>query len=314
MDRAGGDRRKTLAALELRRGMPSDAREAATVLNLSLSRLAGTQGRPIDAPAPGHVVPALEHMAATYPDGFWVARDGDRTAGFVASALRSGIWFLGGLFVLPDYQGAGLGRRLVEQAASASRTADPVLAVISSGGNPISNALYASCGMYPWLAVLYMEAEQPLRPPVLPPSDLESVPLTPGLLQDLAAIDRAVTGIDRTTDHAWMLDRGRPGWVFCRGGRAVAYGFLGGDGMLGPGQVGPVAALEVADVRPALGFMLARLEGAPRVRVMTPAPNTEAQRLLWGCGFTFSGVVGLLGVSRPFGCFDRYLPAGNALL
>jgi hypothetical protein len=79
--------------------------------------------------------------------------------------------------------------------------------------------------------------------------------------------------------------------------------------------LGPVAALAADDVRPALAWLLAQVEdNAERVLVTVPGPNVEAQRLLWGCGFTFRGVVALLGASRPFGHFDRYMLAGDALL
>jgi GNAT superfamily N-acetyltransferase len=317
VDRAGEDRREKCAALDLRRGAPSDAHEAAEVLSVALAHLAATQGRPIAPPPPQHSVPALEHLATSQPGGFWVAKDGERTAGFAASSLRNGVWFLGALFVHPDYQGTGLGRRLMESSCSASLGDTPasVLAVMSSGGNPVSNSLYASHGMYPWLPVLYMEAKPPLRLPVLPMSGLQPELITYDDLPDLAAIDAVVTTIDRSRDHEWMLRSGRRGWVFRRGGRAAAYGFLRGDGTMDPGQLGPVAALAADDVRPALAWLLGQVENdAERVLVTVPGPNVEAQRLLWGCGFTFRGVVALLGSSRPFGHFDRYTLAGDVLL
>jgi len=317
VDRVAGDKREKCAALDLRPGTPGDALEAAQVLSLSLAQLAAAQGRPNTPSPPEQSAPVLEHLAAVRPAGFWVALDGDRMAGFVCSSLRSGVWYLSGLFILPEYQGAGLGRRLVERSRSASLgdAAARVHAVISSGGNPVSNRLYAGQGMYPWLPVMYLEARPPLRLPALPPWDGQPVALTPELLREVRAIDEAVTGIDRTLDHEWMLRSGRRGWVFRRRGRAVAYGFLGGDGTMSPGQVGPVAALDTEDVAPALAWLLAQTgDDEERVVVTVPGVNVEAQRLLWGCGFALRGMVALLGASRPFGRFDRYTLAGDALL
>lgn len=302
------------AAVRIRPGVPDDAFPASRLLTAALAHLAAAQGRRAAAPAPELAAPVLRHLAEAYPGGFWVAVDGERLVGFAAGARRGPVWHLGGLFVQPEYQGAGLGRRLLERALPEPGSVS-ALTVVSSGWNPVSNSLYAHHAVYPWQPVMYMEAPLPLRLPAVDLAGLEPAPLAAGDLAEVGAIDAGVTGVDRAADHAWMLGRGCAGWVFRRDRRAVAYAFLGGDGTMGSGQVGPVAALEAADVRPVLAFALAHLGGdAERAVLAVPGASIEAQRLLWGCGFTFQGVVALLGASRPFGGLDGYTLAGDALL
>ena len=53
---------------------------------------------------------------------------------------------------------------------------------------------------------------------------------------------------------------------------------------------------------------------AGRPSPLTECHNLSAQRLLWRSGFSFEGATGLFGCSQPFGRFDRYLLAGDALM
>jgi hypothetical protein len=146
---------------------------------------------------------------------------------------------------------------------------------------------------------------------------LDAAPLTTEHLAEVARIDAAVLGADRTADHLWLLGRpGSSGWLFRRRERAIGYAYLGGDGTGGAGAVGPVATLRAEDQSAVLRFVLAELaaRGIAQATVTVPGPNITAQRLLWQAGFSFDGATGLLCASRPFGRFDRYLLAGDCLL
>lgn len=48
--------------------------------------------------------------------GAWCVTDGDEVVGVALAGLRERLWFLAQLHVAPTYQGAGLGRRLLEAA------------------------------------------------------------------------------------------------------------------------------------------------------------------------------------------------------
>jgi hypothetical protein len=133
----------------------------------------------------------------------------------------------------------------------------------------------------------------------------------------LRAIDLAVLGVDRTTDHEWMLDEmERAGWLFLRDGAPVAYGYLGGDGSQIPDQVGPIVSLDPADQPAVAAFLIERAAAAgwAVATVVVPGANVELQRYLWQRGFIMSGTSELFGASRPFGRFDCYAFLGDTLM
>ncbi len=293
---------------------------ASRILTAALTDLAAKQGRPPLAAPADHAAPALLHVIETDPERFLLARDGERPVAFGAAFTRGPLSYCAGLFVLPDYQGRGLGRRLFEAALEGLPVAGGVAALTSSAANPISNGLYARHDVFPQHALLYLTG--PLPAPQTPPSgngSLDIEPLTAEHLGELREIDLAVLEADRTIDHQWFLGlsgAGHPGWLFRRHGRAAGYAYLGGDGTEGAGALGPVATLRAQDQGQVLQFALARLAalGVAEATVAVPGPNLVAQRLLWQAGFSFSGATGLFCASRPFGRFDRYLLAGDCLM
>ncbi len=312
--------------LELRRAadLESDAigdtaSAVARIIHAALDDLGAKQGRP---PLPGpkdSAAPTLRHIMEADGERFWLACDGDRPVGFGAGLVRGAFSYCGGLFVLPEWQGQGLGRRLFETALEGLPVAGGVTALTSNAANPVSNGLYARHGIYPQHALLVLSgpaaavaASQPAKA-----RGLTTEPLTAAHLDDLRGIDDAVLGFDRTPEHLWFLSQpDHPGWLLRRRGRAVGYAYLGGDYTEGPGSVGPIATLRPGDQAAALRFVIAELaaRGQERATVVVPGPNLAAQRLLWGAGFAFEGATGLVCASRPFARFDRYVLAGDSIM
>ena len=75
--------------------------------------------------------------------------------------MRERLWYLSMLFVLPGFQGAGLGRELLERLLPTDP--DIVRAVAADSAQPISNALYAKLGMVPRMPLLNLSG-LPQRP------------------------------------------------------------------------------------------------------------------------------------------------------
>jgi len=295
------------------------AAAASRIITAALDDLAGRQGLPaFDAPE-DHAVPTLSHIIETDGGRFCLACDGDRPVAFGAGLVRDAFSYCAGLFVLPEWQGQGLGRRLFEAALDGLPVAGGATALTSNAANPVSNGLYARHGIYPQHALLVLcgpAAEvraygAPRR------RGLDAEPLGPAHLGELREIDEAVLGFDRAPDHLWFLSRpDHPGWLLRRRGRAVAYAYLGGDHTEGAGSVGPIAGLRPGDQAAALRFVVAELaaRGQERATVVVPGPNLTAQRVLWESGFAFEGVTGLVCASRPFARFDRYVLAGDSIM
>ena len=312
----GIDVRELPSGVTLRPASVDDAPAASRTVSVALDDLYARQGRDVPEEHADHDA-VYRHLAADEAASFWVAEAQEGVVGFSVAWRRSDLWFLAGLFVLPAWQGLGLGQALLKRAQD-NRPPDGLAAVLSSASNELSNRLYARRGMPPLLPVLQLTGALPLRGAGLPPG-LAVRRLSRGDrdLGSLSGIDSVVLGIDRTVDHRWLLDEERrDGWLFARRGRPVAYVYLGGDGTEGGAVIGPAAALRGADLAPVVTFALAELaaHGATEGGVMVAGPNLGVQRLLWDAGFQFHGATGLLGASRPFGRLDRYVFAGNALM
>ena len=308
-------RRPSAGDLTYRRGAPAEAAAAARLVVASLNDVLATQNRAPTAASADALVPVFEHLAAD-EGRFWVAVHEDRLVGMATSFVRGKLWHLGGLFVLTEWQGKGVGRSLLEHAMAGHPAPGGVAAVISSAANPLSNRLYARHGLWPLLPVLYLGG-MPARVPPPHMGSLEAGPARLADLDDLRTIDLGVTGFDRSPDHTWLLEvAGRPGWLFRRGGRPAGYAYLGGDGTEGEDTVGPVATLRAVDQEAAISFALteAAARGSATAMLAVPGANVCVQRLLWQAGFVFEGAAALFGASRPFGHFDRYVFFGDALM
>ncbi len=129
----------------------ADASAAAGIIKLALDDLAARQNRPLLSPGGDPMAPALRHVLAASPDRFWVAEVEESVIGFGAGFERGRVCYLAGLFILPSWQGKGIGGELLHRAMAGRDKRESVLAVGSSGSNLISNGLYARYGMVPLL-------------------------------------------------------------------------------------------------------------------------------------------------------------------
>jgi len=138
---------------------------------------------------------------------------------------------------------------------------------------PVSNALYARRGLVPATPILTFAGRPSLDRPAEPAD------------ADVAAVDAAAYGFDRSVDHAyWSAVARRTTW-----GDAYSYAFPHGD-------IGPVAGLDEAAAARALAAELTRAEGDVRVRI--PGSSRVLVELALEAGLRLSPVPGLLLLSE----------------
>lgn len=270
----------------------------------------------------------LAHLARSDPERAWMAAGRGRAPaqGFAMAFERDGFWFLSFLFVRPEAQGAGLGRRLLEACLPAPHERR-LLATCVDAMQPVSTALYAGYGIVPRVplfgllgdlaaeglprlprGVVALEFDRLAEGPPKPGSDAAAGPRR--LADALAVIDRQVVGFVRPQDHAfWRLDR-RVGVLYTdRGsGRALGYGYRTSGGRLGP------VAVEDAALLPAVLADLARRERPPgRWQALVPGPAERALVPLLKAGMRLEASPGLYCANGPSISLECYLPGSFSL-
>lgn len=240
-----------------------------------------------------------------------------RVVGVCNGVVRDSLWFLTGFWVLPEFQGKGLGRSLIDRtwkdAAKAGASQFFVWASIDlpAVGN------YMRLGMLPGyqIFVLTFPAEKLLAQAQAfsyssSPSNAQpfSYSLTELTVSAAAAIDSRVRGTGREVDHTyWLRDPGRSGQLVLADGAPVGYFYTRN------GLVGSLAYLHKEHEKPILDFGLAR--AATENDVVTayiPAINRTALAYGLDRGGRLSGYSHFLSTAE-FGQLANYLPSGPLL-
>jgi hypothetical protein len=284
-------------------------------------------GRLAQAPLPDEVGPLVRlyrHLHATDPERFVAALDGERIVAFAAAAQRERLWFLSMCFVLPEWQGAGIGRELLVRAGGSEDGAAPdaVRATATDSAQPISNALYASLGVVPRIPLLNLIG-LPARPDAfgwLPsgvaPVAFETVVGDGGgdghrrLADTVDALDRELLGVAHPIDHRFLRQEGRRGWLYHGpDGQPIGYGYSSEAG-----RVGPVAVRDEVLLAPVLGHLTSVIEPRGAFAVWLPGTADRAVVASLRAGFRLDQFPILLCWDRPFADFARYLPISPGLL
>jgi GNAT superfamily N-acetyltransferase len=299
-----------------------DLLACATVWRIALNDYLPRRG---ERPVPDELGPLIRlytHLHRTDPAGFVVAEDPTRApdpvmgriVGFAASYRREALWFLSMLFVLPDRQGRGLGRRLLDRVPpdGAARWR----ATATDTAQPISNALYASLGIVPRVPLFhlvgYVERRSELVPlaagvDAVPFDEIEAVGILAAEIDD---IDRATLGVSHPVDHAYVRSEGRLGFLYRdRSGAAIGYGYASPSG-----RIGPIAVRDAGDLAALAADLTTRIEPRGAYAIWAPGAAGATVTSLIRAGFRMDGFPVLLGWDEPFADLARYVPNSPGLL
>ncbi len=131
----------------LRAMVEADVRAASSVWQDALSAMA-VEYR-LEAPERSEEIDhriqsRMRHFLGTDPDGSFVVEADSAVVAFSQSFVREGYWVLSLLATLPDHQGLGLGRRLLDATLDTVEPDTP--GTIQASRDPSAVALYASAG------------------------------------------------------------------------------------------------------------------------------------------------------------------------
>jgi GNAT superfamily N-acetyltransferase len=318
----------------VRRGRPADLDGCWNVFRTAINDYIGRLGQEAIPPDPHPVARLWAHALTTDPDRFMVATvpgetaetggaGDERVVAFASAILREHVWFLSMLFVLPEFQGAGVGRELFDRVSDGGT----IRATCTDSAQPISNALYALADIVPRMPLLNLtglpqrpEAFGELPSGVVPiafedavggPPDDGANGLGHRLLVDaIDGLDRELLGFSHPVDHRYLRAEPRAGWVY-RGpdGTPLGYGYA-----TPAGRVGPVAVRDAALLGPVLGHLTSAVvpRGAFALWIGGAADRALVPALQ--AGFRLEPFPILVCWDQPFADFSRYLPISPGLL
>jgi GNAT superfamily N-acetyltransferase len=314
-----------MVGLAFRPVRATELADCAAIWRTSINDYIGHLGQSEIPPEMAPITRLYIHLQATDPERFIVATvpDGadERVIGFAAATVRERLWYLSMLFVLPEFQGAGLGHRLLAHVAPSD--GGMIRAVATDSAQPISNAMYAAQGMVPRVPLFSLtglprrpEAFGELPSGVTPMGFDEIAAGPPGgqghqlLVEAIDTLDRELLGVAHPVDHRFLRSESRHGWLY-RGpdGTPIGYGYAGEAG-----RVGPVAVLDEALLGPVLGHLMAVV--VPRGAFAMWAAGTADRAIVPSlqAGFRMDQFPVLLCWDRPFATFSHYLPISPGLL
>ena len=291
----------TTPELAFRRATPEDSRRCYDVFLPAIGDLTTRQGVPW-TPDPEELWPRLQPMfdhLARHAAEWWVAEAGDgQLAGYARSVERGGLFELSELFVHPERQSAGVGKRLLELAFPLGR--GEVRAIIATT-DVRALRRYHAAGTFARFPICALEAAPSAEVPLDP--EVEAIRAGADHVPALRRIETEVLEFDRgEDDFAWLLND-REGWLYRREGRDIGYAFLGERGL------GPIAALDAADQVAILSHVETRAAalGRKEIGFEVPMVNEVAMRHLLERGYRMDSFFTFLLTSRPFGKFDRFI-------
>ena len=164
------------------------------------------------------------HLLGQDGAGSFVAEVDGRVVGFTVAWVREDVWFLSALFVHPERQGQGIGKRLLSLAWGEGHGRR---ITITDALQPISTASYARRGLIPTTPILNLQGQ----PRTTAPEQLDPAPLDPDALRFL---DRAAYGFDRSVDHQLWIETAERATLWLADGEPAAYSYVSPTRVIGP--------------------------------------------------------------------------------
>lgn len=307
------------AGITIRPASPADLPDAHRIWRDAIDGYAERLGAPpLPRENPG-VMRLHTHCITTDPLRFQVAvrssiRGEGRVVGFGSAVERGPLWFLSMLFVEPSEQARGLGKALLE-ALLPRPLEGRVLATCTDAAQPISNGLYATVGIAPRMPLFNcvgrpdLDFEFPALDGALRVVHVDD-PVAWRDSEELTRFDQALLGFAHPQDHGFVADEPRHAFALRNdGGRLLGYGYAGEIGRLGP-----IAVEDPALLAPFLGVLLGAVQPRGASAVWIPGAASEALSAVVRSGLRIEGFPVLVGWSRQFADFARYVPISPGLV
>ena len=310
---------RTHPEFAVREAMPADLVEAAQVYQSAAITLheilrlrnpwSSADARAVDL---REAVQALSDLSATPSGKVIVAETGQELTGVAAVRIRGRHAHIAFLFVLPEWQGKGVGGQLLARLREIIDAAGASVVTLVASRDPRAWQRYLRFGLHPGPPVMSLRAPRPRFPEVIPDDGLESVPIQRDRVEVLEAVDRLdreIAGVSRLPDITRWLEHGAEGTLLRDRATARPCGYFIISTHADHGRIGPVVSRTVSrfpDVLNRALQMAGRQERTLIWRVDLPAVNQVAIAPLLDAGFSPHNLMAWFA-NGEIGRWDRYI-------
>jgi GNAT superfamily N-acetyltransferase len=272
-------------------------------------------GRPVDLEKhtlPTRALAVRRNALRCDSERFWIAEFGKSIGGFGLAIRRRSFWYLAALHVLPEFQGCGVGSKLIRRCLGDLDGSDRQMPLLttSDSANLASTGLYLRFGLLPQTSILQLEGV----PRPLGQSGVTLRRAAPSVHQGaFDQLDQIVLGDILPEDHqCWAMVPSMIPYLAYDRDRVVGYIYVDSDGALGPAAV---ERPELLSPTISAAFETYASDHSTHVQIRIPSVARECLGSLFSAGFSSITEIRLLLTSCEFGRFDRYLFSGaDALL
>lgn len=307
--------RESKMKLSIRQIKPDDTRLAERLVMRTMNRLREHyQLEPVPYKPTRKNNTMMCHLLKTDPGGTIGAFSGNRLVGYASAMVRDGHWYLAHLFTDAQFQGKGIGKKLLKRVYNLSKDREiHTHSLATFAYNPYAVQLYSQFGMYPLMMlpmmVLKKAKNQTLRK-IKNDYDLKAVPITDyDQIEILNKLDKLNRGIYRPEDHKFWIDSQlTKGYIFNHGKKTVGYSLIIRNTM-----IGPVSSITPEYLIPCLTetINLMRGEETERIIVWVPGSNGSVMDFLFKNRFKLEENEVLMS-DRLFARDECYIPASLA--
>jgi GNAT superfamily N-acetyltransferase len=292
----------------IRKVQPEDLEEVWRVHVAASNDLIARRGRPVSRPADAPVASDARAALASDPDGYFCAVEGDRITGMVSALVRGKLWYLSMFFILPESQGRGLGRALIEPALAYGRARGTEVRCTLATLDPRAQTRYMLAGMAPRWPIYRVDGDAAAVARLQARVGLDlresQVSCDAGAAENLTA---EVFSEGRAPDLAHCRADGGVAVAIDHGGGLAAFAYRRGS------RIGPAAGRdETSFARAVAAAAAAGVADAASVTARVPGACASLLETLVGAGFRL-GEPTLFMASRLFGRPELYLPSGPIL-
>ncbi len=256
--------------------------------------------------------PTMVHFRKVDPEASYVALNAKGAiVGFTQALIRGNEWYLAYLFIDPQYQSTGVGKKLLKLAMDYGRKNGEITrwALSTFAYNPQALAIYSKMGMTPQIALLVMTREwkgEKKPAPIKPKKRLTmQVVTTHKLINRLTKLDLKVRGTARPEEHFfWTGDEKHRMLAFYDDKTLVGYSVVATTS-----RIGPIAAAKPEYLSSILAMSVNYgLEiGQLRQLVFVNGENVEVVQSLLQAGFHIEEATVVMASER-FSDSSRYVP------